>query len=306
MTIQLKTPVAFIIFNRPKCTRRVFAEIRKARPQKLYLIADGPRPHKQGEAEICVETRQLVEDMIDWPCEVHKDYSEKNMGCRWRVVSGINNVFKNEERAIILEDDCLPSQSFFPFCEEMLERYKDEERIMQVCGTNKLNYKPTSQDSYFFSRYAPIWGWATWRRAWNLYDPTLAAWPKDKDIKAIHNYSYPEVVCHTREHQLDLIYRGELDTWDFGWMYTFMQHNGIAIIPCSNLIRNIGFALTATHTMNPFSMDAIRARKDLPKPYRAPLDLNVEVKHDKLYVKRVFLSKVAFIRQCISRLNWFS
>ncbi len=133
MNAPLKTPVAFIIFNRPDCTRRVFERIRDARPEKLYLIADGPRAHKPGEDERCAETRRIVEGMIDWPCDVRKNFSDANMGCGKRIPSGLDWVFEQEETAIIMEDDILADPSFFPFCETLLERYRHDERIMQIC-----------------------------------------------------------------------------------------------------------------------------------------------------------------------------
>jgi hypothetical protein len=286
MNPSLKTPVAFIIFNRPKCTKKVFAEIRKARPEKLYIIADAPRANRPGEAEKCAETRQLVEEMVDWPCEVHKNYAKENMGCRSRVASGISWVFNHEETAIILEDDCLPSPSFFSFCQEMLERYANDENVMQICGTNNINYSPASNSSYFFSRFTPIWGWATWRRAWTKYDEPLNHWPEIKRQKMLFDICASEREAITRQETLDRIYRKELDTWDYGWVLSIMANRGLGIIPRKNLIKNIGFGAGATHTISPLNPMRFLSAKTLKKPLQHPEQIIADNRHEHLYHKR--------------------
>src|SRR5665648_587346 len=165
---QLKTPVAFIIFNRPETTRRVFAEIAKARPTKLLVIADGPRATHPDDAEKCAVVRAII-DGVDWDCEVLKNYSDVNLGCKRRVSSGLDWVFDTVEEAIILEDDCLPHPTFFRFCEEMLAKYRDDKRIAMISGDNFQFGKKRTEYSYYFSRYTHIWGWASWRRAWDNY-----------------------------------------------------------------------------------------------------------------------------------------
>lgn len=230
--------VAFIIFNRPEYTRRVFAEIRKAQPKQLFIIADGPRA--PSEVPICEETRSIVEN-IDWPCEVHRNYAEKNLGLKERISSGLSWFFENVETGIILEDDCLPHQSFFRFATEMLEKYKDDERIMMISGDNFL---PDFEikDSYFFSRYFPIWGWATWRRAWKKYDVKMQGWrtPESREfLKKI----YPKTQKYMRSHMariFDEAYSGKINTWDVQWLYACLMNDGLSIIPRVNLISNIG------------------------------------------------------------------
>ena len=163
---QLQVPVAFIIFNRPDTTSRVFAEIARARPSKLIVVADGPRAEFPGEAELCARARAVI-DAVDWKCEVVTDFSDRNLGCRARVSSGLDFVFSQVEEAIILEDDCLPHSSFFPFCESLLQKYRDEDRVMAISGDNFHRGCRYTDFSYFFSRFVHIWGWASWRRAWN-------------------------------------------------------------------------------------------------------------------------------------------
>lgn len=288
MNTRLKTPVAFIIFNRPKCTQTVFAEIRKARPEKLYLIADAPRNNRPDEAKKCAETRRLVEEMIDWPCEVHKNYADKNMGCRKRIVSGIDWVFEHEEEAIILEDDIVPDATFFPYCSSMLEKYRNDDRVMLVAGFNELNYQPKNGDSFFFSKYTPIWGWATWRRAWALYQPERLDWDAEKEI--VRRNSYTRQEADLLIPRLEQVEAGQLDTWDFHWRAAVLINDGLCVIPSRNLIRNIGFGAGATHTISPFNPHQFTRRRSLPVPFRMPDNIAVEIKHDCILQRRRTLS----------------
>ena len=163
--MSLSTPVAFIIFNRPDTTEIVFETIRQAKPSKLLVVADGPRTDRSGEVEKCTATRAVIE-RVDWECEVITNYSDVNLGCKRRVSGGIDWIFSQVEEAIILEDDCLPAPSFFQFCQTMLERYRYDDRISMIGGSNYQQENSRTSDSYFFTKYAHIWGWATWRRAW--------------------------------------------------------------------------------------------------------------------------------------------
>ncbi len=175
----VQTPVALFAFKRPEVTRRVFEAISKVRPAKLLLIADGPRQDSEGEAEACRQVREIV-TRVDWPCEVLKNFSESNLGCGERMISGLNWVFSQVEEAIILEDDCLPDLSFFRFCQELLEKYRGDDRIAYISGDDlvRRHIKPT--DSYYFSQIGGIWGWATWKSEWRRYDRYLGDWPELK------------------------------------------------------------------------------------------------------------------------------
>ena len=235
----MHTPIIFIIFNRPDTTQRVFEAIRRAKPRKLIVIADGPRQDKEGEKEKCEETRNIT-NQIDWDCEVIRDYSAINLGCKKRVSSGITSAFKLTDRAIILEDDCLPDQSFFQFCEEMLEKYKDNESVMSITGDNFLFDKMSMiKESYYFSKYSNIWGWATWKRAWDKYDLNMQAWPEAQKQKLFQR---------SWTKRLEEAYAGKIDTWDIQWVFSCIINNGLTIIPNVNLISNIGFSTEATHT----------------------------------------------------------
>jgi hypothetical protein len=248
MDFQLKTPVAFIIFNRPEATSRVFEEIRKAGPPVLLVVADGPRAGHASDAERCAETRAIVE-RVDWDCEIRKNYSEINLGCRKRVSSGLDWVFSEVEEAIILEDDCLPHPTFFRFCEELLQKYRDDDQIGHIGGVNFQFERKRMPYSYYFSRYPHIWGWASWRRAWKGYDSNLAVWPKIKQEKWLRDFLGETSLVGYWTNIFEKVYRHQIDTWDYQWAFHCWTQNRLAIIPHTNLISNIGAHREATHTV---------------------------------------------------------
>lgn len=245
MTDQLQTPVAFLIFNRPEHTRKVFTEIRRTRPTRLLIVADGPRPNRPGEAALCTATRAVVAE-VDWPCEVLTNFSEYNLGCRNRISSGIDWVFDTVEEAIILEDDCLPHPDFFPFCAELLAHYRNDDRVMHIGGDNFQHGQCYGEASYYFSRYPHIWGWATWRRAWHYYDVGMTHWPTThaRVLASFEHHNerrfWKYLWCQVTERNVD--------TWDYQWMFACTERGGLAIIPKVNLVTNVGFGSGATHT----------------------------------------------------------
>jgi len=235
----MKTPIIFIIFNRPSTTQKVFDSIRDIRPEKLYIIADGPRTNKPDDPTLCQQCRKIV-DQIDWPCKLIKDFSNTNQGCKNRISSGLTRAFKIFDYAIILEDDCLPNHSFFKFCEDMLEKYKNNKQIMSITGNNFLFKKQNIiQNSYYFSQYPNIWGWATWKRAWKLYDKEMKDWPKIKK-QNVFNKTWINV--------FNKAYQQKIDTWDIQWTYSNLINKGLTVVPEKNMVSNIGFSPKATHT----------------------------------------------------------
>ncbi|WP_231996899.1 methyltransferase type 11 [Mycobacterium scrofulaceum] len=241
-------PVILMIFNRPDTTRAVFETIRAAKPEKLLVIADGPRPNKPGEAENCAAARAII-DEVDWDCDVQKNFSETNMGTCPRVSSGITWAFELVEKAIILEDDCVASPSFFQYCGELLDRYENDERVMMISGGNHLFGHAETSDSYYFSRYPHIWGWATWRRAWAHYDVGMTRWPEIRDRKLFDQY-FPKLTerYHWEGIFEYIVYRGRVDTWAWRWFYSIWANSGLCATPARNLVRNVGFDADATHT----------------------------------------------------------
>ena len=262
-------PVIFAIFNRPDTTRRVFETIRAARPKKLLVIADGPRANRPGEAEKCVATRAII-DEVDWDCEVLRNFSETNMGCCLRISSGITWAFELVDKAIILEDDCLPSASFFPYCAELLDRYECDERVMMVSGNNYLFGQAEMADSYYFSRYPQCWGWATWRRAWAKYDLDMTRWPEIRDRKLFDQY-FPQLVeRYYWKSIFQHVYDGGINSWGYRWVYSIWANSGLSIAPARNLVRNIGFAADATHTTTDSPYALVGAEElDLPLTHPA-------------------------------------
>ena len=243
----LNTPVLFLAFNRVEVSKKVFSAIRKAKPKKLFFAADGPRPGISGESDKCQEVRGLIDD-VDWDCDVKTLFQETNLGCKIAVSSAIDWFFDNVEEGIVLEDDCVPSHSFFQFCQELLERYRHDNRIMQICGSNFLNGKVPIDSSYYFSQYGSVWGWASWRRAWNYYDVDLSSWPEVKSARLCDFFSMNSVEATRRFAIYEDLYEGKIDTWDYQWGLAKMINSGLSIIPNENLISNIGFGIGATHT----------------------------------------------------------
>lgn len=252
MVSGLTTPVAFIIFNRREAAARVFAAIRAARPAKVFVIADGPRPGVASDAENCRATRAIL-DKVDWPCQVCRLFAQTNLGLRRNVSEGLDWLFQQTERAIVLEDDCLPDPSFFPFCEELLERYAEDPGVGMIGGTNfdPAATAPANGDSYYFSQLPQIWGWASWRRAWQLCDHEMRAWP------SLRQSGWLDQACSSRSarnfwrrHFDDGFERHPdgLNTWDIPWFFACWYHKLMTIIPRTNLIANIGFGADAAHT----------------------------------------------------------
>ena len=246
---QLKTPVAFFVFNRPDTTERVFEEIRKAKPPVLLVVADGPRSDRPDEAKRCEAVRAIIE-RVDWECEVLKNYSDVNLGCKQRVSSGLDWVFQNVEQAIILEDDCLPHPTFFRFCEELLEKYRDDERIMAISGDNFQFGRKRTEYSYYFSRYNHCWGWASWSRAWRHYDITMSLWPQIREGDWLKDMlCNPEAVKYWKKI-FEITYKGRINSWAYRWTFACWIQGGLSILPNVNLASNIGFGEEATHTMS--------------------------------------------------------
>lgn len=243
----VSTAVAFIVFNRPDHTAKTFAAIRAERPRQLFLIADGPRPGHPTNPERCAQVRELV-SQVDWPCEVHRDFSEANLGCKRRVSSGLNWVFRNVEQAIVLEDDCLPHPDFFRFCDAMLQRYANDERVWVVTGNNFQDGQRHGTGSYYFSKFNHCWGWASWRRAWSHYDLEMKFWPQWRASQQWPELTPDRTERHYWENLFETAYQKKIDTWDYQWMASVWYHRGLTATPNVNLVSNIGFGEDATHT----------------------------------------------------------
>jgi hypothetical protein len=275
-----EVPVALLLFNRPAKTAQVMEAIRAVRPSRLYLIADGARPDHPEDMTLCAEARAIA-TKADWGCEVTTNFSEINLGLKWRVESGLDWLFDQVEHAIILEDDCLPEPTFFAFCEELLERYAGDERIFAISGTDYKFGLTGDPNSYAFSRYPLIWGWATWRRAWQLNDPKMMSLPE-----AIASKRLVRMLGDTREaqyweYQLNDHLKCQT-TWDSAWLWTLWEHDGLCIHPNVNLIENIGFGSGATHTQETTNVLSGMFTTPIEFPLKHPSRAERDVRGDAL------------------------
>lgn len=246
-TLVIETPVVLLIFNRPDTTERVLAAIRQAQPPKLLVVADGARSDRPGEAEKCQAARAIIE-RVDWDCEVLTNYSDTNLGCKARVSSGLDWVFERVESAIILEDDCLPHPSFFPFCETLLKYYREDERIMVISGDNFQFGRKRTNYSYYFSRYNHCWGWASWRRAWQHYDVEMKLWQQVKNHRWLESIFDEPSAAKYWQKIFQATYDENVDSWAYRWTFACWLQSGLTIIPPVNLVSNIGFGSDGTHT----------------------------------------------------------
>lgn len=240
-------PILLLMFNRPLHSEKVFASISKIRPSKLYVAVDGPRINNSQDSEQIKRCLSLL-DKINWPCELVTLVRDKNLGCGKAVSQAITWFFEQVEMGIILEDDCLPEESFYYFCEKLLMKYQYEYSVMHIGGSNYQNSKRWGNSSYYFTKICHVWGWATWRRAWAKYDFRMKNFQQFIDEKII------EQIFHSKEDQnywteaFRKVNDGTLDTWDYQWVYCIWTNNSLCISPNTNLVENIGFDEFATHT----------------------------------------------------------
>lgn len=267
----MKSPVLFIVFNRPATTARVFEEIRKARPKRLYIAADGPRPTRDDDRTKCEEVRRIVSE-IDWQCDVNTRFLESNVGCKTAVSGAIDWFFDEEPEGIILEDDCLPSPSFFRYCDDMLAKFRDDQRVFLVSGYNKQQRWKQDEADYFFSYYGGIWGWASWRRAWchnDLEMEGLEDFVRSGKLVDLLGEKQGRIrAAQLRNVQVD----SRLSAWDYQWGYSRHRNSAFACVPSVSLIENIGFGEDATHT---FANHGIPIHRD---------DLNFPLRENRFVV----------------------
>jgi hypothetical protein len=242
----MNTAILFLVFNRPDRTQQVFDVIRKIKPKYLFVAADGPRASVKGEDVICENTRNVILNGIDWDCELKTLFQDENLGCGKAVSGGISWFFDNVSEGIILEDDCLPDISFFGYCDELLKKYRQNEEVMMISGNNFLFDDTPQEYSYYFSNFAHIWGWATWRRAWAKYDFEMSDWEEKKSEIFKSKFISKKQVSQLKKN-INIVYHKRIDTWDYQWVYALLKNNGCSITPNVNLVENIGYG-SGTHT----------------------------------------------------------
>jgi hypothetical protein len=260
-----ETAVALFIYNRPLQTARVFTRLAEVRPKRLFLIADGPSDEL--DALPCDAARSAVND-VSWDCQVSRNYSDVHMGNRRRVTSGIDWVFSRAERAIFLEDDCLPDPTFIPYCDEMLASYADDEHVMTISGDNFQFGVEHSPYSYYFSAVHHLWGWATWRRAWAHHDAQMRQWRRVAETDFPGEF-LPTYAAHYHKRLMGQTYRGELDSWQYSWIFACWLRRGLCALPSVNLVSNIGFGPGATNCKRPDASAALRTQP-IEFPLRHP------------------------------------
>jgi len=292
--------VVFIIFNRPEQTSCVFTRIREARPQRLLIVSDGPRGDQSGEAEVVQAVRHIAEQ-VDWPCEVLTNYATENMGCRRRVASGLTWAFRHVEDAIILEDDCLPNPSFFTFCQELLEYYSNNGQVTHISGDNFQKGRKRGAGDYYFSKYAHIWGWATWRRAWRLYDGDMSLWPS-RGLETIARWCAESSERRYWEGIFNMVANGEIDTWDYPWLFSCWVHNSLMIVPQVNLVSNIGFDHAGTHTRSSENKKFRLPLEKMSFPLKHPHEMKSNHVADEYTCRTMFVPKETVREKILRRL----
>jgi hypothetical protein len=276
----LKTALLFIVFNRLDTTRQVFEKIRKARPPLLYVAADGPRPNFFSDREKVKEVRDYVVNNIDWSCEVKTLFSEHNLGCRYGPIAAINWFFENEESGIILEDDCLPSLSFFWYCEELLKKHRHDQKVFGIGGELKFEQVKINQNQYGFVGYPLAWGWASWRRAWQHFNDIPS------DCQALSRF-FPEKkrreILKFWISRCEDLKNKEVNWWDYQLGLAMICNQALWAFPPVNLVSNIGFGPNATHTKDPDSPEAFRAAYDISLPLQKNNELVVHKEYNELF-----------------------
>ena len=243
----MQTALLFLVFNRPDTTRLVFEKIREVKPSRLYVAADGPREGNNEDKNKILKVQEIATS-VDWPCEVKTLFRNKNLGCKKAVSSAITWFFDHEEQGIILEDDCLPHLDFFNFCENLLDRYFKDERVSAITGNNFQNGKWRGGASYYFSKYNHCWGWATWRRSWQNYDGDLKFWPEWSTSKAWIDFISNKAERKYWKNIFQRVHLGQVNSWAYPWTACTWHKEGLTVTPNVNLVSNIGFGESATHT----------------------------------------------------------
>jgi len=297
---QYNIPVLFLIFSRPDTTKEVFERIRQIKPSRLYVAADAARGGRTEEAVRCRQTRAIIEG-IDWPCELKTLYREKNLGCKVAVSEAITWFFEQEEYGVILEDDCLPDLSFFPFCEELLLRYKDDERIGHIGGNNFFPGIVKDSLSYDFCSFTHIWGWASWRRVWKNYRVDFPYWSeaqKDKRKRKSLFLNLWDEIYFSSFISDTLKGKNGINTWDVQYLLTLRTQNQLSIYPAVNLVTNIGLeSPNATHTANSRkNKSAYVEASPVSFPLNHPRYILPDHKIDKLTTNKKFFSYKRLVR----------
>jgi hypothetical protein len=293
----LNTAVLFLVFNRPSTTKQVFEAIQKAKPPRLYIAADGPREARDNEEQKVKSVRDYIMSNIDWKCDVKTLFREQNLGCKIAVSGAIDWFFENEEMGIILEDDCLPSQSFFWFCEELLEMYNYDMRIGQISGDNFQKGIKRGEGDYYFSIYNHIWGWASWASRWKNYDVSLKSF--DSSIFIENIFSDKKTISYWKQIFASMKQQ-KINTWDYQWTFAIWKNKQLTVLPNINLIQNIGFGTEATHTTSESEFSNMEHSDLILKNHPINIERNLEA--DEFTSKKMF-NETSIITRIINKIK---
>lgn len=276
--------VLFIIFNRFEETRTVFEQIKMAKPPRLYILSDGTRNNRQGEKELVQQIRDFVLSNIDWNCDVKTRFLDKNLGCGYGIYQGLNWFFENENDGIILEDDCVPSLSFFNYAEELLDKYKDDKQIWHISGSNFLENIKTPYD-YYFSKIMHGWGWATWKDRWQKFDFDISFF----NTKNLYKFSKDKNVQTYWKEIYNLLKNNDVEAWDYQWLFKIIDNNGICITPTKNLVTNIG--TNGVHFKNAYDHHRLNQKSYQLETLNHPCEVRIDEDIINLTYKKVFKIK---------------
>lgn len=280
-----KSPILLLLFNRLEHSKLVFEEVRNAKPTKLYIAIDGPRPNNEEDKVKINLIKDFILSNIDWDCNVKTLFRDSNLGCKNAVSSAITWFFEHEIKGIILEDDCLPLNSFFSFCDELLTKYENDERVRHISGVNFLNSNIEITESYYFSKFTHVWGWASWKRVWKDYSKDIL---KDYDLNKfskIYNIYPDRKICNAIINELKRVQSNKLNTWDYQYLFLNFMNNGLSIIPKHSLVKNIGFDIESTHThSNAYNMRALNNINHISHP----IDMIPNIDYDLLSLSDIF------------------
>lgn len=293
MIYQTKNPILIVIFNRPEIVAETFRSIKNAKPKTIYVFADGPRKNNKTDEINCQKARSFFDEKLDWECEIIKKYNDKNLGCQLAVSSALEWFFLNEKQGIIFDDDCVASISFFKYCDDLLEMYKDNKNILLISGNNYFNHETT--DSYFTSKNPCFYGWATWRRSWRNYDPNIRHWPKLKKEKWINEVFKDKASRFYWSRIFEETFLGKKNTWDYQWWLLALQTNSLTIRPKKNLVKHIGTGKDSTHVKSIQFRDRFGA-KNIDFPLIHPTNLSPFEVHDKFENSKIWRIKYTYFK----------
>ena len=278
-------PVLFLVFNRPSLTRESLLAIRSARPTELFIAGDGPRMGSAKDVELCERTRRLFDEIV-WDCNVKALFRVKNLGCQVAVSQAISWFFDHVDEGIILEDDCVADPSFFSFCENMLNRYRNESSVGTITGNNFQSGIRRNDRSYYFSKYNHCWGWATWKRAWQKYDHEMKLESGLTDEEVILNFACSKGEVQYWKKIFRLVRSGKINSWAYRWTHSMWKHKLLTVTPQANLVENIGFGSDATHTKRKNMMD--HPAKAISSPFDSPEKITQHIKADEYCARKHF------------------